>query len=140
MLATTNQQQIVRAARTLIRVRVGVGSSVAGMGMRMTKPWVELSEQSIAALPAQLGVYEIADAAGSTTTIGYAGGTEPFGMRTALTRELEDGGALFRHEFTHGYLTRWQELLMIHKADHGDLPAGNADTIVTLGRLSPGGN
>ena len=109
------------------------------MGMRMTKPWVELSEQNIFALPAQLGVYEIGDVAGATTKIGYAGGKEPFGMRTALLRELEAGGATFRLEFTHGYLTRWQELLMVYRADHGDLPAGNADTIVTLGRLSPGG-
>lgn len=109
------------------------------MGMRMTKPWVALTEASIAALSAQLGVYEIGDDAGTTTKIGYAGGTEPFGMRTALERELAAGGALFRHEFTHGYLTRWQELLMVYRADHGDLPPGNADTLITVGRLSPGG-
>lgn len=111
----------------------------------MTKPWVALSEESIAALPAQLGVYEIGDldSDGATVKIGYAGGTEPFGMRTALRRELDAPGSdgaekVFRHEFTHGYLTRWQELLMVYRADHGELPAGNADTIITLGRLSPG--
>ncbi len=104
----------------------------------MSKPWVKLTESVISALPAQLGVYEIADASGVTVKYGYAGGKEPFGMRTALTRELEAGGAQFRHEFTHGYLTRWQELLMVHQADHGHLPAGNADQIGKLGRLSPG--
>lgn len=109
------------------------------MGMRITKPWVELSEQNIAALPAQLGVYEVCDEAGVTSKIGYAGGTEPFGMRTALHREREAGATQFRHEFTHGYLTRWQELLMVYRADHGELPPGNADTLITLGRLSPGG-
>lgn len=104
----------------------------------MSKPWATLTEATITALPAQLGVYEIADASGATVKYGYAGGKEPFGMRTALNRELEAGGAQFRLEFTHGYLTRWQELLMVHQADHGQLPAGNADQIGKLGRLSPG--
>jgi len=108
------------------------------MGMRMSKPWAELTEVSISALPAQLGVYEIADAAGQIQRIGYAGGTEAFGMRTALERELAAGGTQYRHEFTHGYMTRWQELLMVFEADHGTLPPGNADMAGKLGRLSPG--
>jgi hypothetical protein len=58
-------------------------------------------------------------------------------MRSALTAELAAGNATrFRHEFTHGYLTRWQELLMVHQSDHGSLPAGNADRIGRIGRLS----
>lgn len=115
--------------------------------MRMSKPWVELTEATIAALPAQLGVYQIADSGGEIVTIGYAGGTEPFGMRSALERELAAaastsaaapaGRRRFRHEFTHGYLTRWQELLMIHASDHGRLPPGNADRQGRIGRLSP---
>ena len=115
-------------------------SSVPNMGMRMMKPVAELTEATIDALPAQLGVYEIVDLTGATIKIGYAGGRETFGMRTALHRELTDdvaGGLGFRHEFTHGYLTRWQELLMLYKADHGALPSGNADHLGTLGRLSP---
>ena len=113
------------------------------MAMRMSKQWITLTLENIAALPAQLGVYEIADADGSTVKFGYAGGTETFGIRTALERELgsagerDAGATMFRHEFTHGYLTRWQELLMVHKADHGALPPGNADYLGTLGRLSP---
>jgi hypothetical protein len=110
------------------------------MGMRMTKPVVDLTETTIDALPAQLGVYEIVDRTGTTVTIGYAGGREAFGIRTALHRELTDhgvGGLRFRHEFTHGYLTRWQELLMLYEADHGALPSGNAGHLGTLGRLSP---
>lgn len=104
----------------------------------MTKPWVALTEASIAALPAQLGVYEIADEHHVTTTIGYAGGTEPFGIRSALARELEAGGAYVRLEFTHGYMTRWQELLMAYQADHETLPANNIEHAGVLGRLSPG--
>lgn len=104
----------------------------------MSKPWAQLTEAAIAALPAQLGVYEIGTADGTTTRFGYAGGTETFGMRTALQRELLAGGTHFRHEFTHGYMTRWQELLMVYQADHGELPPGNADREGKLGRLSPG--
>ena len=111
------------------------------MGMRMTKPLVELTERAIDVLPAQLGVYEIVDADGATQKLGFAGGHEAFGMRTALARELaiaDDGhAAWFRHEFTHGYMTRSQELLMAHQADHGSLPAGNITDVGTLGRLSP---
>ena len=110
--------------------------------MRMSKPWVELTESTIDALPAQLGVYEIADADAATIKIGYAGGREAFGMRTALAAELAVAAAAgrsvrFRHEFTHGYLTRWQELLMIYQFDHGELPIGNADQQGKLGRISP---
>jgi hypothetical protein len=34
------------------------------------------------------------------------------------------------------YLTRWQELLMIHEADHGVVPSGN-ERPRSLGRLHP---
>ena len=105
----------------------------------MTKPLVELTETTIDALPAQLGVYEIVDRAGSTVRFGYAGGNEAFGMRTALHRELTTAADArqFRLEFTHGYLTRWQELLMVYQADHGELPPGNHEQTGRLGRLSP---
>ena len=101
------------------------------------KPWHELTAEAIDALPAQLGVYEIANAAGVVTRIGFAGGTEPFGMRTALHRELEAGATQFRLEFTHGYMTRWHELLMRYEARYGELPVGNHDQVGKLGRLSP---
>jgi hypothetical protein len=36
------------------------------------------------------------------------------------------------------YRTRWFELLMVHKADHGSLPVDNAkNPPPALGRLSP---
>lgn len=108
-------------------------------GIRMAKPWVELSGAAIDALPAQLGVYQIADAEGTVTKIGYAGGREAFGIRTALGRELEAGGRQFRAELTHGYLTRWEELLMIHQHDHGELPVGNESHPHRIGRLAVDG-
>lgn len=103
----------------------------------MDKPLLPLTSDAIAGLPAQLGVYEVADEAGSVTHIGYAGGREPFGLRTALTRELEGGASLFRHEITHGYMTRWHELLMAHRARTGDLPDANAADAHRIGMLSP---
>ena len=107
------------------------------MATRMTKPLLDLTAEAIDRLPAQLGVYEIADAEGRTIVIGYAGGLEPFGFQTALRREIErPGAAQFRLEYTSGYLTRWEELLMVYVADHGQLPPGNTE-ITKIGRLSP---
>lgn len=104
----------------------------------MSRPWCDLTAEAVAALPAQLGVYEIGDDDGTVVRIGYAGGREPFGMQSALEAELAAGtGTRFRHEFTHGYLTRWEELLMLHQAVHGRLPVGNADRLHPVGRLRP---
>jgi hypothetical protein len=103
----------------------------------LDKPMVDLSAEAIAALPAQLGVYEVADAAGVVVHIGYAGGCEPFGLRTALMRELDSGAVQFRHEITHGYMTRWHELLMAHVARTGSLPAFNTADAHRIGTLSP---
>ena len=106
--------------------------------LRLDKPWTALDAATVAAVPGQLGVYQLADADEQVVRIGYAGGTELFGLRSALARELEtDAAASFRVELTHGYLSRWQELLMLHVADHGALPPGNADDARHLGRLSP---
>ncbi len=108
-------------------------------GLDIRNEWHALTSDNIAALPAQLGVYEIADEAGTTLKIGYAGGHSLFGMRSVLEEELaEHGEVTFRHEFTHGYLTRWNELLMVHHASHGELPPGNHDHNQPLGTLSPG--
>jgi len=103
----------------------------------LDKPFVELTSETIAALPAQLGVYEVADQSGDVTHIGYAGGREQFGIRTALERELAAGATQFRHEITHGYMTRWHELLMAHMARTGVLPAANAGDANRIGTLSP---
>jgi hypothetical protein len=105
-------------------------------GLRLDKPWLPLVADVIAALPAQLGVYEIGDANGTVVKIGYAGGRERFGMRTALTAEIDQPDAIqFHFEFTHAYLTRWEELLMVHVAEHGDIPTGNVELDRPRGRL-----
>ncbi len=86
-------------------------------------------------LPAQLGVYEIGDADGHVVKIGYAGGRSTFGLRSALLEECSSAsGDRFRIEFTHGYLTRYEELLMLYAAEHGVAPTLN-DRGRAIGRL-----
>lgn len=91
-----------------------------------------------AALPGHMGVFELTDAAGAVIYLGYAGGRSLFGLRGEIESaagRLDAEG--FRYEVTTAYLTRFQELLMLHEARHGRLPAGN-DPVPGLGRLSPG--
>ena len=104
----------------------------------MDKPWKTLDADNAAALPGQLGVYQIADGTGNVVRIGFAGAKTLFGLRSALQQELLSypSGAQFRVEVNMQYQSRWRELLMLHKADKGELPAGNIDDAPPrLGRL-----
>jgi hypothetical protein len=107
--------------------------------LRLDKPWRPLSAEEAARLPGQLGVYQVADAGGTVLYIGQAGARTPFGLRSELQRELKERGPghQFRVEVNQQYRTRWFELLMVYKADHGALPADNAKNPPPLGRLSP---
>jgi hypothetical protein len=111
------------------------------MALRMDKPWRALDAATVAGLPGQLGIYQIADAEGRVLYIGYAGGRSLFGLRSKLREELDQGlddATQFRVEITMQYMTRYLELLMVHKADHGVLPRGNENAPPPrLGRLSP---
>jgi hypothetical protein len=107
--------------------------------VRLDKAWLPLCGQTVARLPGQLGVYEIADAAGRIVFIGFAGGRSRFGLRGELQGQLDRRGenaGHFRFEVNVQYWSRYQELLMLHRADHGRMPAGNAD-FPELGRLQP---
>jgi len=109
------------------------------MQLRLDKTWKPLDAEHVAALPGQLGVYQIADAGGTVSRIGFAGAKTLFGLRSALEQELQrrPTGAQFRVEVNTQYQSRWRELLMLHKADHGQLPVDNSDKdAVGLGRLS----
>ncbi|MBI3197566.1 MAG: hypothetical protein HYZ40_08650 [Rhodospirillales bacterium] len=108
--------------------------------LRLDKPWRPLSVEEATRLPGQLGVYQVADAAGTVLFIGHAGGRSPFGLRSELQREASERGPghQFRVEVNQQYRSRWFELLMVYKADHGSLPADNAkNPPPNLGRLSP---
>jgi hypothetical protein len=85
--------------------------------------WQPLTGAAVAELPGTLGVYEIADEAGTVVDIGYAGAHAVFGLRTVLTPWLSKPGRWqFCYEVTSAYLTRFLELAMVHQAHHGDLP------------------
>jgi hypothetical protein len=109
------------------------------MAVRMSKLWHTLSQEAAAALPAQLGVYEIADADGQTVAIRYAGGLTLFGLRQRVTEEAEARGPgfQFRVEVNQQYQSRWRELLMAYQADHNGLPAENKQDNMPLGVISP---
>ncbi len=106
------------------------------MSVELDKPWQACT--GTGALPGHMGVFELADADGEVIFIGYAGGLSRFGLRGEIeAAAAQQGAAAFRYEVTTAYLTRYQELLMVHRARHGTLPPGNHD-VSGLGRLSPG--
>ena len=101
----------------------------------IANPWQPLS--AAASLGGHLGVFELADAHGDVLYVGYAGAQSPFGLRSAVQSSREDVPAAtqFRTEVNTAYLTRFQELVMLHRARGADpqLPA----TPMTFGRLKP---
>ena len=109
-------------------------------GVRLDKPWRDLTVENVARLDGELGVYQLADGEGRVVRIGFAGARTLFGLRSELRAALDAGeGARFRVEVTSAYLSRFEELLMVHKADFGALPAGNgAEARRRMGRLTPG--
>jgi len=112
------------------------------MGVRLDKPWRPLVGEEVRKLAGELGVYELGDADGRVVRIGYAGGRSLFGLRGELLAALgRDEAAAFRVEVTANYLSRYDELLMVHRNNFGDLPPGNAaDAKRRLGRITPGGD
>jgi hypothetical protein len=111
------------------------------MSIRLEKPWRDLEEAEVARLGCELGVFQLGDQQGRVIRIGFAGGRSLFGLRGELANELKRRAgqkARFRLEITSQYLSRFEELLMIHKADHGELPAENeSERGRRIGRLHP---
>ena len=111
------------------------------MALRLTKAWQPLTTDNAKALPGQLGVYELSDATGKTVAFGFGGARALFGLRSELMElaaRPPHGATQFRVEINQQYTTRYQELLMLHVHDHGQVPAGNiGKPLPTLGRLSP---
>ena len=110
------------------------------MPVRMTKAWTPVTPEAVKKLPGQLGVFQLADAKGETIYIGFAGGRSLFGLRSEVTKAIEEnsGATQLRIEVNQQYTTRYQELLMVHVHDHGDVPPGNkGKPLPRLGRLSP---
>mgnify|MGYP001812778550 CR=1 FL=1 len=109
--------------------------------LRLVKPWTSISTVLDGSSPTrvhgEMGVYQLADGAGDVIFIGYAGGRSPFGLRgeIAAYEKYAPDAVSVRVEVTTAYLSRYQELLKLHVADHGALPRCNPP--LNLGRLSP---
>jgi len=117
--------------------------------MPIRKPWIQPTKDSIRAIPAVVGVYEIADADGNLLYIGQAGGREPFGLRTRIALHfggadpnavLRERAAQFRWEANQQYTTKRLEMLMQFQRDEGvEWPpahsAGDWRDTPQLGRL-----
>ena len=122
--------------------------------MPIRKPWTQPSAETIRAIPAVVGVYEIADAEGNLLYIGQAGGREPFGLRTRIALHfgldaaggddpnpvLRERAAQFRWEANQQYTTKRLEMLMQFQRDQGaEWPpahtAGDWRDMPQLGRL-----
>ncbi len=112
------------------------------MSIRLSKPFTALNPENISRIQGQLGVYQLADASGEIFYIGYAGGRSLFGLHGELKRELlahENRAIQFRCEVNMQYISRYEELLMLHMADHGELPERvRREYPHKIGRLSPG--
>ncbi|MEQ9641053.1 MAG: hypothetical protein RIM84_13605 [Alphaproteobacteria bacterium] len=112
------------------------------MAVRLDKPWRPLTEDELRLVNGHLGVYELGDAGGAILYIGVADGRSLFGLKGKLQDVLAKppaGVAQFRVEVNQAYHTRHAELLQVHLADHGELPALNTDIDASrLGRLRPG--
>jgi hypothetical protein len=110
------------------------------MNLRLEKPWRPLTETNVNALGGNLGVYQLANAAGDIVFIGFAGGKSLFGLRSTLAEHVAAppaGATQFRVEVNQQYQSRYRELLMVHRRDTGDLPVANRMAPpVHLGRLS----
>lgn len=104
--------------------------------MSIRKPWISASASAVRAVPAVVGVYEIADAEGELLYIGQAGGREPFGLRSRLAGHfsgvdsnpvLRERAHSFRWEANQQYTTRRLEMLMQYqRGEAADWPPANA--------------
>ena len=80
------------------------------MGLSIRRNWVPLEAATVNAVPAQVGVYEISNADGKVLIVCCAGGRALFGLRW---------------EATSTYLSRRDELLMLHLGQSGSFPPDN---------------
>ena len=106
------------------------------MALRLDhKPWQ--GRHDVVRVPGHVGVFALADAAGTVLYIGVADARSLFGLRGAIEAAFDRLPAAhgFVFESTSAYHTRWRELLMVYQADHGGLPAANPP--MQLGTLHP---
>lgn len=113
----------------------------------LNKPWLSFDPHDWRGIAAAVGVYELGDEDGQVIYIGFAGGASPFGLRGEIARRFSPEEAnpvirqrarLYRYEVTTMYLSRWRELLILHREEHGGLPPANEaseEHLPSLGRF-----
>ena len=108
------------------------------MSIRLDKKWVS-KDEAMLLLRGNLGVYQLADASQQILFIGYAGGKSLFGLKGEILAAFQAHSTAVwaRWEVTSAYMSRYKELLMVHRHDHHELPPAN--TAIPLGQLSPAG-
>lgn len=113
------------------------------MGVRINKPWQDLTVENLRTVAGHLGVYQLANVTEEIVYIGVADARSLFGLNGELAKVLEnppDGAVKFRIEVNMSYRTRYTELLAAYQNDYGQLPPANIDVDPRmLGRLRPGG-
>lgn len=99
-------------------------------------PWQPVTTASD--LAAHMGVFELADAAGAVLFVGYAGGNSRYGLRSEVQAALATypQAVSLRFEVNTAYLTRFQELIMLHESR--GTPVERPETPLTFGTLQPG--
>ncbi|MFF1261248.1 hypothetical protein ACFVZT_31075 [Streptomyces sp. NPDC058321] len=112
------------------------------MSVEMSKPWHAATDAELSAIPCTTGVYEVREADGTVVDIGYAGARETFGLRSRIAAVVaaESVDRLeFRYECHVQYMTRYAELVLVHRALRGgdDPPRVARRAIPVTGRLAP---
>ena len=87
-------------------------------------------------------MFQFANEAGRVIYIGFAGGKSIYGLKGEVTdlAEQVSEATHVRSEVNTAYQSRFRELLMVHLADHGELPKYNIELNhqpAKLGRMSP---
>ncbi|MER5437688.1 hypothetical protein [Streptomyces sp. NPDC002790] len=112
------------------------------MSVEISKPWRTATDAELEQIPCITGVYEVREGGGEVLDIGYAGAREPFGLRSRIKTvviEEDREGLEFRYESHIQYLTRYAELVMVHRAHHegAEPPRVAGREIPVKGRLTP---
>ena len=84
-----------------------------------------------------MGVFELGDENGEVLYVGCAGGESRYGLRSEILAMVESlpAATAYRCEVNTAYLTRFQELVMLHRSRGADPQIPH--TPLTFGRLKP---